>query len=85
MNDQGSAIGMEQQVLSPAPEFEHARPLELPGESPGHGPAQLPLANDDARDFLALQVGLQAAPGGLDFREFRQRMTRLKMAPGGPI
>jgi hypothetical protein len=71
VDDQGSAVGSDQQVFPAAPESRDTGTFDLPGELFGYRPAQSRLAHNEACDPLTANVRRDTAAGGFDFGQFR--------------
>jgi hypothetical protein len=67
----------DQDVLGAALDGLHELAAEQSVEF-GHWPAQLWLAHHGAADHLSQDMGRDAAPGCLDFRQFWQRQSPVK-------
>ncbi|MCY1247683.1 hypothetical protein D9M72_610380 [compost metagenome] len=65
--DQGTGLGLQQQVLGATFHLEDALAGEAHVEVLGNGPAQAALAHDHPPDALAFDEGRDAPPGGFDF------------------
>ena len=72
VQDQGGAgVEREQQVLRPSRRTLDAGAGDARGQVGGDGPAQPRFVHLQRHDLLARDVGLDAAPGGLDFGKLR--------------
>ena len=71
VHEQGPRVGLDQEVLGPAPDRADAPAGQLSLEGRRQPPAQAPLGNPDRDNPPAPQDGLKAAARRFDFGEFR--------------
>jgi hypothetical protein len=87
VDHEAAALEFDQQVLRAPTDLEHALPGHGPLEAGLDRPAQPALAQARLEHAGAAQGAADAAPGGLDFREFGQgwimRRRQTKNPPEG--